>query len=692
MRLQKLVLHNYGAFYGRHEFCLESRGLLLVLGQNHDDPRADSNGSGKSTLFDALDWVVYGEVPRGDHVDSVINEEAGGDTWVELDLVDDDGRAVNIFRYRKVQNVGTGLRLTVDGEDQTALDADETQRYINWHLGMDRDVFHATVLFGQADMFRFADAKDADRLEILTKVLQLGEIDAWAERTRELRREAVEHRTSLEVEVGRLQGGIEGVQKVDYSERIQAWENARTERARGIEATLVKMRAREAELLDMLQKEPAAQERLAQLQAFSPQLPEIAQAEKDLAEADATRASVLTSIAQYQAFLSQAKAKLQRFQTLGGGGSCSECDQQVTVAYAQWAQQYLSGHIYGLQDTLQGLQQTKAQWDAYAQRIQARLQELRHTLQEAEKQHAVQVSLAQTALHQIRALHGTLQEQRVAITDRVRELDQLLAQANPFVEEKKALQGKLAELEKALAARQADLEQARHRERCLEFWNQAWGPKGLKSYILDTRLQELTDAANHWVHLLTGGSIWVKFETQVVGRTGGVRNKFNIRVFRYDRSGAVVERNYRSWSGGEKQRVSLGIDFGLAQLIATRSQKTYDLLILDEVFRHLDRSGREAVMEMLQRVSATKSSVIVVDHDADFKGLFENLVVVAKKDGRAAILEGSDVRGEEEPEAAQAGRDLPVGGDVPESGRKARGRRAGVHRRNARKQVDRQRA
>jgi DNA repair exonuclease SbcCD ATPase subunit len=197
---------------------------------------------------------------------------------------------------------------------------------------------------------------------------------------------------------------------------------------------------------------------------------------------------------------------------------------------------------------------------------------------------------------------------------------------------------------------------------------EGFGPKGLKNYILDTKLQAITDAANHWVQLLTGGTIWVRIETQTLARsTGSLRNKINVRVFRHMPDGNIRERNYRSWSGGEKQRVSLGIDLGLSSLIASRSRKKYDILILDELFRHLDGAGREAVMELLHALKREKSSVFVIDHDSEFQAQFERRLVIHKLNGKSTITttEATNDRGTGTEEASAQPRAAAQDDHVP---------------------------
>ncbi|UCF48545.1 MAG: hypothetical protein JSU89_15495, partial [Myxococcales bacterium] len=114
-------------------------------------------------------------------------------------------------------------------------------------------------------------------------------------------------------------------------------------------------------------------------------------------------------------------------------------------------------------------------------------------------------------------------------------------------------------------------------------------------------------------------------------------NEITVRVFRFNPDGKITERNFRSWSGGEKRRVAWGIDFGLSRLIAARARKRYDLLILDEVFRHVDAAGGEAVVEMLQELRQERSSIFVIEHDGAFQSNFEHHWMVTKENARSTL-------------------------------------------------------
>lgn len=308
--------------------------------------------------------------------------------------------------------------------------------------------------------------------------------------------------------------------------------------------------------------------------------------------------------------------------------------------------------------------------------IETALVALQAQLAERQREHATSVGSLTTAVLSAErevAAHRMASKQ---LSEMSASIAAMRAQTNPFVQQE-VLNREAVKIARAVEVDlRAKKAVATTDAEYLAFWTEAFGPRGLKNYVLDTKLQAITDAANHWVKILTGGTIWVRIETQTMGRsTGTLRNKLNVRVFRYMPDGTVRERNYKSWSGGEKQRVSLGIDLGLASLVASRARKHYDVLILDELFRHLDTSGREAVLELLQHLAREKSSVFVVDHDAELGAQFEARVVVRKVGGVSTLVEESESdrrAGSAIPETQQS----PTGENHDVPARKPRAKRA----------------
>jgi len=613
MKILTVTIKNYGAFYGEHTFRLTDRGLTLVLGDIVDERCVDSNGAGKSTLFDALDWCLFGVIPKGDHVDSIVNEKAGKDCCVTASLYSDHGDVIEIFRWRKSKK--TALHLKVNGQVVTALDTRETQQRIEGLLGLDREIFHAAVYYGQGDVMRFADVTDSARMELLTKILGLEEIDAWSTRAKGMAKSLESNIWEIETAIAKEEGSKAILEAEDFKTAIEGFEEQKRQdlanldlQIKGLDAVIARAHDEEAQQLQ------------AELESLESEL-----AKPQYKDLDAALVVNRELIRRLEIDVDRA--------TRQGEGQCAACGQEITG-------DYLAERVVTFQTQLTDARGRCARLEAQVQHAN-------------EKRSRLGFLQGELALRRREA--GNAHNARPGFE---RQMGDLMSRANPYMEQEREQKERLGACEKHLFELGSELKAMREGLQLVQFWVDAFSPKGLKSYILDSRLSEMNDTINKWVGLVTGNVWWVRLESQKLTRGGALKNQINIRVFKHRPDGTILERNYPSWSGGEKQRVSLAIDIGLSRLIAARSKHRYDILILDELFKSLDHSGRMACIDMLHELAKEKSSLFVIDHDTDIKGAFENVVTIRKQADTATIVE--EPNGYPEPAAAEERRRLPT--------------------------------
>lgn len=631
MRIDKLCLYNFGPFLGEHVFAFSRKGLILICGKNHDDPRCDSNGSGKSSLFDALDWALFGKVPRGDHVDSVVHDQATS-CQVRVELSDDSGRPVVIERRRGKE---TNLRYWVGAMEGSALDVKETQAQIERVLGVDRATFHAAVYFGQNDIIRYADSTDAERMETLTRILQLDEIDDFLERSKVLLQDAQARSAAGEAAMARLRAERDALAAQNFTEQSQAWEAQRAHEVATWKAEYAqRMGALGQAMLDATAQIPGAQQVVEQLRAEMDAIavpPEIPQALRQrLAEAQAA-----CGAASFR--LGAAQRALDACQPMGE--VCSACGQPIPEALRFTERSRKEHELAVAQEDHFRADQIKQSAQAEVNQAETVRAAASAGLVQRRLQLRNQFEVAQRTLAEHQSTLQAVAAARPALVLLDQRTQARAAEVNPYLAYIADQARRISEIDGALAAEQILLASIQQRARFLEFWKTAFGPSGLKSYILDARLTELTEAANRWVRLLTGGVFWVQFQSQRQTRGKKIVNAPEVRVARWNPDGTITERNYRSLSGGEKQRISFPIDFGLSHLLASRSRQRYDLLLLDEVFKHLDRTGKGAMVEMLELLAREKGAVYVIEHDAEMQGMFEQKVWVEKRNRCSVIRE-----------------------------------------------------
>lgn len=645
MKILGVELENYGAFYGVQSLVLENRGLTLVLGDNVDEPKMSSNGAAKSTAFEGLDWVLFGEIPKGDHVDSIINDECSNVRGL-VSLLDED-RGLSLFVERaKTRGKAATLKFWTGSADTVvqALDTAETQRLLERELGLDRDVFHATVLFGQNDTLHFADATEARRMEILAKILpELASIDGWLEK-------AKGRAKTLEISEREISG------KVESAKGMLAGLESSIATAKQLASGWAEQHARELECMIQSGKalaqnvesgklqlagEAAARKAVSDLEASAPTLDYSAVTALDGVVAIARDAEKqrLKEMTDYQAQVIQIDRQLSKYGEAITKGVCLMCGQPVVGPHAAQEMEKLAREREPLAQKAVVARQAQVSAQSQVSEIVGRQVQLRGEVEVAYRAHVERVGAARNTLIPFDNARRILDAKEAELQQARDNYARASVATNPHEGQTAALETQKADVQAKLWNLIAEFDSKTLEKRYVDFWVDGFGLKGLKSYVLDARLQEMTDAANTWVRMLTGGTIWVRFETQKMGRsTKKLSNDINCRVFRYNPNGSVTERNYKSWSGGEKKRVSWAIDFGLSRLVSARATKRYDLLILDEVFKYVDAAGGEAVVEMLKHLRKERSSIFVIEHGSDFASHFENKLIVRKQGGRSTIL------------------------------------------------------
>lgn len=161
MEILRLEIENFMSI-DKAALALNDRGLVLVQGENRDDPSATSNGAGKSSVADALFWSLYGETARGVSGDAVVNKTAGKNCRVSVTLRDGD-QTYAVVWHRKHKGGKNSLRLSRQDKsaapngaptmvDLTKGTERETQKVIEQTLGCSLEVFRAAIYSGQEAM------------------------------------------------------------------------------------------------------------------------------------------------------------------------------------------------------------------------------------------------------------------------------------------------------------------------------------------------------------------------------------------------------------------------------------------------------------------------------------------------------------------------------------------------------------
>lgn len=90
-------------------------------------------------------------------------------------------------------------------------------------------------------------------------------------------------------------------------------------------------------------------------------------------------------------------------------------------------------------------------------------------------------------------------------------------------------------------------------------------------------------------------------------------------------------------SGGEEDILNFCLRLALSQMLAERSNQSFSLLILDEIFGSLDHGRRNNVILLLEKLRARFEQIIIITHVEDLKDLVEHLIYIDYDEASRAV-------------------------------------------------------
>ena len=576
-KLKKLELVNFLS-YERAEISLDQGGVVLVLGENRDSQSTTSNGSGKSALLaDGIVWALFGRTLRGITGDEVVRgyPDCVSEGCCATLHLEKDGHKYEVRRYQKHPRRKNSLVFLCDASDLSSSKR-ETQQLIEKTFGLAYDLFCRSVILGQ-DSLLFATATDVQRKEILERVMGMESFDLYLQKAKRFR---------------------EGVRKgVEDS-------HAREETL----SSNIELRARDV-----------AQLRKAKEEFSSDKERQIAALEREIAE------------------LSQEKRKDLRGEKEKVGALCESSEERVAT---------LSGLFHKLSSELKMKQE---QYRKASQDVcptcgrpfdKESLEETRKSLEKEMEKTRIELT---TVTEQLDAAKQSVKKWR----SKLRDIEKVVVKEALIEERLRALGVRVEELRgqewqgesrllrclEELKRFKKELEEVRSRRQELQeelrYWDfvvKLWGPKGLRSYLLDLAVGTLNQAANRLSEVLTDGEVRISFTTQKELKNGQVVEDFSVEV-----ENVHGARVYKGSSAGERQRIDLCIAGALKELARARAAFEVNVEVWDEVCTHIDVLGEEKVLKLLSKENGR--TIFFITHKETFRGLFPKVLTVVKENG-----------------------------------------------------------
>ena len=169
IKFKHLIIENFLSF-GYAELDLNDKGYTSINGINNCTiDNAASNGAGKSTIFSAICYALTGETVQGIK-SNLTNIYTTGGMKVELTF-NVDNIEYKIIRSKDHKELGTTIKLYINGEDKSGKGVRDTEKIINDYLpDLTSELIGSVIILGQGMPQKFTNNTPSGRKEVLEKL------------------------------------------------------------------------------------------------------------------------------------------------------------------------------------------------------------------------------------------------------------------------------------------------------------------------------------------------------------------------------------------------------------------------------------------------------------------------------------------------------------------------------------------
>lgn len=614
MRVLALTVRGFRSFSAGQTWRPVDRtpGLYHVTGRNEVEPELEANGAGKSTLFEALYWGLYGRTSRGLKAGNVQCWLPGSPKCtVTIDFEHDGSR----WLLHRAWNPNV-LTLAAPDTPERPVDQTEVERVV----GVGPETFLQAVYHAQFSP-HFVDLTPADRLALLSEVLDLERWERAATGAGKLSRDLKLEETKLRQKIAHAEGRLAQLRENPWPALIEEWNSRRHDKLLRLTAEIVTYRTNLAKSKGALL---LAKRQLATVG----EAPDFSSLEAELATLRTQHAKALQELGVRTHAIELSERTLVRIRNLKTGVKCSQCGQDVT---AEHADRERAAEESKLAAALSAAEPARLSVEQVVDLLQVATQNLERARARDRERQQKQVRATQVVAQAEAAVRTD--ERALALSEENHQAT--LEEVNPYLAQQAEAEAAIAELERTVAPLTSDADESARVAAGAEFWQK--GFRDLRLFVVEQVLTQLEVEVNNALVALGLIGWTVRFSVEQETKSGTLKRGFSILV---SSPHSDEQMPFEAWSGGEAQRLRLAISIGMADLISGQLGWDCNLELWDEPSTWMSAAGITDMLDTLAaRAEARGRSVWLADHRSlDYGGFAGGLSVVKKTSG--SVLEG----------------------------------------------------
>ena len=588
-------------FAGGDDWDRPADGLKFIGGRNLAEPRLEANGAGKTTIWDAVVWCLYGTAIKGRRASDLVS------TGEKQPVVRAWLRVAGVLHMIRRSGNPDRLAIQIYDDDPTDAEVPIEQDKLNDLLGMDRERFLHSVIFGQG-VDLLVDLPVANRGVLLDRVLDLG---VWLRAAHV----AHGHAEALERSMTSL------LQRRAHAEGILAGLGDPT----GLENDSRRWDAECDEELDRA------------IAAVADAEDDLAQCENDLDRARAARSGdLLTERDETDAQLKQKQRALQRssatlldlerrharigddLRHFEKNHTCPTCKQRFPAAAREEEQERIRGERDFLAAEIKAEQKVEADAHDAVERLRRAIATIDAEIGPSEER--LKAALAASGAQQKRVLSLVAAAEAIGLRE------------NPYTAMIARQKAQESDARRTLEEVLAEESALRSAQDIATYWRS--GFRRVRLFMIQRILSHLEIEVSNAADALGLAGWRIAFAVETETKSGGRKEGVQVVIHTPDGQSVVWEL----WSGGEQQRLRLAIATGFSSLIQQMAGVRYGFEVWDEPSAWLSGQGVDDLMEALRRRADQESrSVWVLDHRALAHSEFAEVWRVTKTSAGSTI-------------------------------------------------------
>ena len=597
IHLKSLRLKNFRSWKELELDNLDSQGLTLIQGDN---------GSGKSSLRQAIEYLLLDTTSDNVPLDEFPRDK-NTDCMLQC-VVEKDNRLITITKYRNHSEYTNKTILDIDGDDSlTTSDRRKTQEKIEEVLGINRDNIFISTIFSQNSL-SFGEASETKRKDILYDAQELSKYSKYEDKAKSLAANCSQRIVWNEDKVENLKFTLkEKKEKIKLIE--DKYNNFDSEKRKEIASLLIEKQSLVEE--DTSELEEALKESYKEVKEEVSQ-DRINSIQEKLHNIKSDIKYSLTTIEKYQ-------REMERV----GDGICpifkDTCGRLV-----EEREEVVSEFKPKIELEQAKVNELSSIRDKVKVKLEA-MEDLNNSIQEENERIKSKINNLVFKINEVEVRNKIIPEQRNKLDDRIKQLSE---KSNPYKEIIDDSKNEIESLKNNINNILEETKNLKEDIKYYSFWEEGFSKKGIPNILSESFVEELERKINEYLSTLTK-SLYVGISTQAELKSKDVREKISYKILSPDSK----ITDYKSYSGGERQRVKVSDIFAFHDLIGKMN-----FIILDEVLElSLDVVGKSEVVKLLKEKANELGSLFVISHDKQVQNMFDNVINIKKVDGVSTL-------------------------------------------------------